>query len=240
MRLIAISLWLASALPAQNGAGWSWGAEVDFNSRYLWRGLTYSRGPVMQPWVWITSNRTTVSLWSSMVLNNEPRRGRFDQAFFSAARENRLGRWKIESALQGYYWQGFSGEANAKTLELSFRASRPVGPLGFFTSHTVDIGGFPGSYIADAGLEARKRFLGLDWDWSGMAAWANSTFNRNYIGVERHAVNYTEWSMAVTKRGKHGWYVRPHAEFVIITGASIRRAVHPKNILNAGLVIGRN
>lgn len=158
MRRLLLCLLLAAGLPAQNT---SWGAEADFNSRYVWRGLTYSRGPVFQPAFWVTRGRVTASLWSNMVLNHEPRRGQFDQVFFSATQERDQRGWKLEPTLQGYYWQGFRGESNAKTLELSFRASRPVGPLRFFTSHTVDIAGFPGSYIADAGLEGKKRRWGL-------------------------------------------------------------------------------
>lgn len=236
MRRLLLCLLLPLGLPGQTN---SWSAEADFNSRYVWRGLTYSRGPVFQPSFGVTRGRMTLSLWSNMALGQEPRRGHFDQLFFSVTGERDRQGWKLEPTLQGYYWQGFSGESNAKTLELSLRASRPAGPLRFFTSHTVDIAGFPGSYIADAGLEGKKRRWGFTWEANGMAAWANATFNRHYVGVERRALNYVQWSVAAIKYSKHGWYVRPHAEFVVVTGAPIRRAVEDSNLLVGGIAIGR-
>ena len=80
-------LWLLP--PASLWAkGTSWAAEVDFNSRYIWRGIAYSKGPVFQPAFSVTHSGFTVSIWSNMVLNNEPGRGRFDQVFFSACVAN--------------------------------------------------------------------------------------------------------------------------------------------------------
>jgi hypothetical protein len=136
----------------------------------------------------------TFSVWSNMVINNEPRRGQFDQVFFTGTSETNVSHWKMEPTVQGYYWQGFGGESNAKTLELSLRASRPVvGRLRFFTSHTVDIASFAGSYVADAGFEGKKRLWGLDWEGNAMIAWTNATFNRTYVGVSAHALNYSQW-----------------------------------------------
>lgn len=235
MRPLLLCLLLARGLAAQNTV---WGGEADFNSRYVWRGLTYSRGPVFQPAMWVTRGPVTASLWSNMALSREPRRGQFDQVFFSVTQERDQRGWKWEPTVQGYYWQGFSGESNAKTVELSVRASRPVGGLRFFTSQTVDVAGFAGSYVGDAGLEGKKSRWGFTWEASGLAAWANATFNRNYVGVERHALNYLQGSIAARKYSKRGWYVRPHAEFVVVAGPPIRRAVESRNLLVGGIAVG--
>jgi hypothetical protein len=147
-----------------------------------------------------------------MRINNEPHRGHFDQVFVNVSREMEVSRWKVEPTIQGWYWQGFDRESNAKTLELSVRASRPVGPFRLFTSHTVE-------------------------NW--LIAGANAAFNRTYLGVDTAALNYTQWGVAVTKHSKHGWYARPHAEVVITMAAPNRSAVDSRNLFNAGISIGR-
>jgi hypothetical protein len=100
----------------------SWAAEADFNNRYIWRGIAYSKGPVVQPSFSLTHRGFTVSIWSNMVLDNEPGRGRFDQVFFSVSREFRLACWRFEPTIQGYWWQGLRGESTANTLELSAKS----------------------------------------------------------------------------------------------------------------------
>lgn len=207
--------------------------------RYVWRGQAYSRSPVVQPWASAAWNRTTFTLWSNMVLNNEPRRGRFDQLFYSATQQIDRGKWKVEPTLQGYHWQGLGGESDVTTLELSARISHPLGPARIVTSHTLDVARFPGAYGGDAGIEWRTKKRGWDWELSSLAAWANARFNRVYIGADRQAMNYAQVTAAATKQWKGGWYVRPHVEFVTTVSGVIRRAVESKNIFNGGVAIGR-
>ena len=229
-------LLLPALLSAQNS---SWGTEADFNSRYLWRGIAYSRGPVFQPAFWLTHRGTTVSVWSNMVLNHEPRRGRFDQLVFSLSREYELTRWRLEPTFQGYIWQGLQGDGTARTLELSVKASHPLGPLRFVTSHTLDIASYRGSLISDAGLEGRRLFHRWQFESSATAGWANGAFNRTYTGVDHATVNYLQFTVSATRKSTGGWYVRPHAEFVTTLSGSIRQALGNRALANGGVAFGR-
>jgi hypothetical protein len=229
--------WLA--LPVTLAAqGATWGVEADFNGRYVWRGIAYSSGPVFQPAFWVTTHRITASVWSNMVLNNEPRQGRFDQLYFTLSREFHVGSWVVEPGLQGYTWQGLQGESNAKTLELAARVTRPVGPARLITSYTLDIAGFPGSFIADAGLGYQKELRSWDIEGSATAAWANRRFNNTYVGIDRSAVNYVQLAFSATRKFPKGWYIRPHAELVTITSNPVSRALDARTLANAGVAIG--
>src|SRR5215510_2372242 len=44
------------------------GAEMDFNSGYVWRGLLLNDGPVMHPSAWISKSGLTLLAWSSLPL----------------------------------------------------------------------------------------------------------------------------------------------------------------------------
>jgi hypothetical protein len=235
-----LPLWLLLLpISVRSQSTTSWGAEAEFNSRYLWRGIPYSKGPVFQPALWVTRGHTTVSIWSNMVLNNEPCRGRFDQLFFTVSRELQLGRWLFEPTLQGYTWQGLQDESNAKTVELSAKLSHRLGPVRLVTSHTIDIASFRGSFIADVGLVWKRPVHRWQVESSATTAWANHSFNSIYIGADRAALNYVQFTLSAERKSSHGWYIRPHADFVIILDSSIRRALDARTPAVAGLAVGR-
>lgn len=236
LRHVFLWLWLPASLWGQNT---SWGAEADFNYRYLWRGIAYSKGPVFQPAFWVTHRGVTASVWSNMVLNHEPGRGRFDQVFFTVSREFACGGFRIEPAFQGYSWRGLNSEGTANTVEVAGKLSRELGPLRAVAGATFDVASFRRSFIGDAGLEWKHTAGQWRFDASGTTAWANRVFNRTYIGVDRSAMNYVQLAAAATRKSRTGWYVRPHAEIVTILQDPIRRELGYRVVANGGLAFGR-
>lgn len=236
MRHLLLWLFLLGSLRAQNT---TWGVEADFNSRYIWRGIAYTNGPVFQPSFWVTVRGTTVSMWSSMVLDNEAHRGYFDQLFFTVSRELGAGGWRIAPALQGYTWQGLGGESTANALELSGRLSHPLGPVYFVSTQTVDVASFRGAFIADAGVEWKRSARRWSFVSSATAALANYTFNRTYVGADHAGMNYLQFALSATRKSPGGWYVRPHVEVVTIVSDSVSRALGNRALANAGLAFGR-
>jgi hypothetical protein len=236
MRPLLLCLFLPAVLVAQST---TWTAEADFNSRYLWRGIAYSKGPVFQPSFWVKHGNSTVSLWSNLVLNNEPKRGQFDQLFFTVSHELVFDRWRLEPAIQGYTWRGLRGESSATTAEVSVKLTRAIGPFRVVTSSTVDIASYRGAFIADAGLEWGRAARQWQLEASAITAWANSAFNRTYVGVDRNALNYLQFTVSATRKSKRGWYLRPHAEAAIVLSKEIARALNDRVLGNVGLAFGR-
>lgn len=214
------------------------GGEIDVNSRYIWRGIDYSNGPVVQPYLWATWNTTTLTAWSSMPVSSEPGRGTFDQLFVSVSHEMAIGPWQFEPALQGYSWRGMMDETTTRTLELAGRLSRPLGPLLLTMSHAFDVTSYAGSWIADAGIAWERTTPRWQLEASLSTAWANGKFNRVYVGAPAPAVNNVQFTVAGTRYGRRGWYVQPHAEFVGITAPSVRRALEARTLMNAGISVG--
>ena len=48
----------------------SYGAEADFHSAYVWRGIVLDDQPVTQPSAWISARGFTLTAWSSLALTN--------------------------------------------------------------------------------------------------------------------------------------------------------------------------
>src|SRR5262245_19688499 len=61
----------------------TYGFETDFNSRYVWRGIALSQGPVEQTTAWVSISGFTFYTWGNMAFKNGPQRGGFNQGEFS-------------------------------------------------------------------------------------------------------------------------------------------------------------
>jgi hypothetical protein len=68
------------------------------------------------------------------------------------------------------------------------------------TSGTVDVASFPGSFIGDAGAEWKHSVHQWQFESSATTAWANGVFNRTYIGLDRAAMNYLEFTLSATRK----------------------------------------
>jgi hypothetical protein len=238
-RALALLATACACASAQSTGGWTWGAENDFNSRYLWRGIPYSAGPVMQPYAFVSRAGLTVSCWSNFVLNNEPQRGTFNQAFLTAEYKWERGRWRVEPALQGWYYVGPDGQASS-TMETALRLSAGAGPVRLTTSQLLDVLDYRGSYLGDAGILWERRLGRGATVSSGVSVvWASGLFNATYAGAARRGGwNSLAWESAVTLPLEHGWYLRPHVEYNRIVSGPLGVALGGRNFVNFGLAAG--
>ena len=63
----------AAETPAQvtdKESTFTYGAEMDFNSSYVWRGLLLDDGPVGQPSAWISAFGFTFTAWSNVAMTS--------------------------------------------------------------------------------------------------------------------------------------------------------------------------
>ncbi len=55
---------------AGDGTGLSFGTDIAFNSKYLWRGIESNEDPVFQPDVWMSYGGLTATVWGNLELTN--------------------------------------------------------------------------------------------------------------------------------------------------------------------------
>lgn len=215
------------------------GVEADVNSRYIWRGMPYSEGPVLQPYAWFTHAGTVASVWSNLEMGSGARPWEPDQLFFTLTREYAQRGWRVEPTFQGYTWRGAPGEANASTLELSAKASHPVGAVTLVTVHTLDIASYLGAYVVDAGVARADAVQAWKIESNALLTWANGPFNRNYIGTSGGSLNNVQLTVAGLRTSSRRWYVRPHAELVWTLDGDVADLLGRRLRANAGIAVGR-
>jgi hypothetical protein len=68
LRVAAIASIIASPAAALE---LSWGAEADVVSDYVWRGMVFSKGFVLEPYAYVSAYGVTPALWANVQLQDE-------------------------------------------------------------------------------------------------------------------------------------------------------------------------
>jgi hypothetical protein len=144
------------------------GVEFDVLSKYLWRGIPYSRGKVLWSTAWVSTHGFTVTIFTNTDKQWSPHWNEFD---FAAAYERSFGRVTLTGSynLYSYYDNTLFDGSEAgtyRTSELIARAGVSAGPGEAFTTHAFDIQHFKGSYYAEAGYKV-ERDIDSKWTMSG-------------------------------------------------------------------------
>ena len=217
----------------------TYGAEMDFNSRYVWRGLLLDDGPVGQPSAWISAFGFTLTAWSSVAMTDASGVAGLNSGGLILAYDRDWEKLKLEAALDAYIGRMSSDIESRNTMESSLKLSYPAGPLRIFTTHAFDVLAYRGSYFGEAGVEyARQITKSTEFTISARSGWASAKFNDVYIGVNKSAFNYVGVEGSLTYYLGRRMYFRPHVEFSSITDRILREQLAPANIVSFGLAFG--
>jgi len=217
----------------------TYGAEMDFNSRYVWRGLLLDDGPIGQSSAWISAFGFTLTAWSNVAMTNTSGGSGLQSGGLTMAYNRDWEKLKIEAAIEAYTGQQAPDIEAQNTMESSLKLSYPAGPLRIFTTHAFDVLAYRGSYFGEAGLEYAKQITkSTEFTISVRSGWASSKFNDVYIGVNKSAFNFVGVEGSLTYYLGRRMYFRPHVEFSSITDRMLRGQLAPANIVNFGLAFG--
>jgi hypothetical protein len=219
-------------------ATFTYGAETDFNSNYVWRGLLLD-GPVEQPSAWVSAFGFSLTAWSNVSLTSAYGGAGLNAGGLTLAYERDWEKFKIEAALDAYIGRQSSDIESQNTIEGSLSLSYPVGPLRIFTTHAFDVLAYRGSYFGEAGLEYERQVTeSTEFTISVRSGWASSKFNDVYIGVNKSAFNFVGAEVSLTHYLGSRMYFRPHIEFSSITDQRLRGQLSSANIFTFGLAFG--
>ena len=215
---------------------WEIGAEIDFNSQYIWRGMEYSKGAIMNPQAWITWKEWTFYVWSNMVLNDEPTQGDFNEFDYYLTYSKELGKFTLEPSV--VYYMYLDQEDSPDTAEASIYLSYDFSPFEIFTRHTVDFVAYDWAYFIENGVTYTQELNDkLSFESTVSVGNGNNRFNKAYVGVNENAWNYIEFDFSFTYNITDNVYVRPHAEYVVILDHDLRNELD-NTVFNAGGAIG--
>jgi hypothetical protein len=219
-------------------ATFTYGAEMDFKSGYVWRGLLLD-GPVEQSSAWISAFGFTLTGWSNVALTNTSGGAGLNSGGLFLTYERDWEKLKMEASLDAYMGRQSSDIESRNTMEGSLGLSYPVGPLRIFTTHAFDVLAYRGSYFGEAGLEYERQVTkNTEFTISVRSGWASAKFNDVYIGVDKSAFNFVGAEVSGAYYLGPSMYLQPHIEFSSITDQRLRGQLSPANIITFGLAFG--
>jgi hypothetical protein len=217
----------------------AYGLETDFSSRYVFRGIPYSQGPVTQSMAWTELSGLTVYGWGNLVLSPAPLQESLDEIDLGVSYARQVGRLLLEPALDVYLYRGPPPFSVPSTGEASLRLSHPVGPTRVFTKQVLDVGRYPGAYFGEAGLSAEH---GLGRSVTVGAAlsvgWASGRFNQAYFKVPKPALNLVAAEVALTWAPSDRVHLRPHLELTRIPDGELSSGLESPHTVSFGLAVG--
>jgi hypothetical protein len=217
------------------------GVELDGNSRYVWRGLAFSEGPVLQPSAWVSLAGFTLTPWANFAFREDDARAGFNELDFTLDYSRDISNLTVNPSFSAYL---YPNQPDAPpTGELALVLSYPVGPVSIFTDHSVDLIATPGAYFGDAGLSFETELIpSLAVEASAYAGWGSARFNEAYIDtvVNRATLNVAGTDLALTWSACGLFYLRPHAGLSVLLDRELRAAVPNPLLITGGLAIGRD
>jgi hypothetical protein len=216
----------------------SFGAELDGNSRYVWRGLAFSEGPVLQPSAWVSLAGFTLTPWANFAFREDDAPAGFNELDFTLDYSRDVSDLTVNPSFSIYLYPNQSDAP--PTGELALALSYPVGPVSIFTDHSIDLIAAPGAYFGDAGLSFETELVpSLTLEASAYAGWGSARFNDVNVDVNRAALNVGGADFALTWSPGGRFYLRPHVAFSSLLDAGLREATERPFNVTAGLAVGR-
>jgi hypothetical protein len=217
----------------------SFGAELDGNSRYVWRGLALSDGPVLQPSASVSLAGFSLTPLANFAFREGDTPSGFNEMDVTLDYSRDVFNLTVDPSFSLYL---YPNQADAPpTGELALALSYPVGPVSVFTDHSVDLIATPGAYFGDAGLSFERDLVqNLAVEASASAGWGSARFNEANVGVNRAALNLGGADLALTWSPGGLFYLRPHAALSVLLDRELRAAVANPLLITGGLAIGRD
>jgi hypothetical protein len=252
--ILGLTLILGSAAAGfgqdeQISKGGTSGAEFDFNSKYIWRSLAFSKGAVGQPSAFIGYAGLTFQIWSNFVLNRaDPNLHRFNEIDYRLSYQYDIGDFTIAPAFTLYSYPNQSAGDIPITGEAEIQVAYALGALTLETTHFFDVWSNKGGYVGEVGLQFEKEAgAGLTLNAAARLIFANAKFNSYYIRAGTPgAINSLVLEAGATYAFRGGFYIRPHFEYNAILDSALRAAVEisdwvslrKPDLFNFGIAIG--
>jgi hypothetical protein len=226
----------ANDLNSDENPSYSFGLETDFNSQYIWRGISFNKGFIIQPSPWISFSDFTLSIWGNFPLY-DVNSYEGDEIDFCAAYLFSFESLSLETSLNYY---NYPGQLEApSTAEGNLKFSYKISGWDIYSNFNFDVLEYSGSFASDAGMsyEINLKETAISVDLN--AGWAGRKFNQVYINpeYERSSINYLIISISANYYLTDQIYLKPHIEYCSILNAVLAE-VSGNHLSNFGVLVG--
>lgn len=241
-RILRAAVLAAVLVPPSAALELSYGAEADFVSDYVWRGMVFSKGFVLEPYAYASAYGITPALWANVQLQDEY--NTLDEIDFIISYGHSFAALSMEVGYVYYYLPEFKyeeteGGENAEVVTTDPTDTHDVfvvldyavlPVLSVYSDHYLTVAGNPGGYYFDVGLgfgHGLNDDLGLDAYFE--AGVGSSNFNDYNMGEHKTALNLVETGVSATARFLGVLYVRPHLSYTTLVDSDLREAAGEGN-----------
>jgi hypothetical protein len=242
--------WLGFAATMAGGAGWALvglgaeasgparavTAEADLSSRYIWRGLAFSPGAVIQPSVALAAGDVGLTLWFNCDLAPPDRTPAWNETDFTVSYSRSWGAWTLGATAQAYLYPSSLDQPD--TAELVLEAGWESGEFELLLRQTVDVVAYPGAYYGEL-VPSWTRDLGAGFEFTATAtlAWATEDFTAAYAGMAAGGFHLVGAEAALRWSLTPQWVLRPHAAVSHLLMDPLRRGRSEPDFVWGGLAL---
>lgn len=231
--LLALALFgrRARADDGEVGAG----AESTAQSRFIWRGVAWSRGPVLQPSAWGSAMGLTADVSCNFMLGHEAR-GQPSAIVASVVRDFA---WRSLRVKPGFFlYELPHARAPARTAEASFEAGIDLGEVSLTTTHALDVGTHPRAYFGTAGIELEPEVGPLTIELATDVGWGSAELHREYFHRGATGLSVAEAKVAARYEVNDLLYFVLHAEGSALLSNALRASGAESTLAAAGATVG--
>jgi hypothetical protein len=215
----------------------SYGAEVDVASRYVLRGLVWSKYPVLQPSARVSEYGATLGVAGSAYMGSEPGIDySFSELDLSGRYDLTLGAATISPTVGAYLYPH-----STSTAEVGATVTYDLSVVALMTHQFIDVIDNAGGYFADVGV-ARGQPLGsrVRLDAAASLAWCSGSYGRYYI---EDTISGMHWNAAqldssLTFTATPALYFRLHGTASRMLETHLRHLGPEENIFSGGVAMG--
>jgi len=215
----------------------TFGIETDFANQYIWRGISYNKGLLVEPSPWISYSNFTLSIWGNLPAH-DVNSAEGNEIDFTASYLKEFEDLSFEPSFNYYTYPG--QEEAPPTGEGNLKISYKIFESEVYTNLTLDVVEYPGSACSDLGITHQfdlsdKFNFSLDLN----TGCANKKFNRAYINPESagNSFNYVALSISSNYYLNEIVYIKPHIENFIITSPDLKE-ISGNSLWNFGVTAG--
>jgi hypothetical protein len=223
--LMALSMFVVSAF-GQDVAGVSpapkinYGADVDFASHYVFRGIQMTEDSVFQPSVWFAVGPATLKVWGNMPLEEAPNEKRFTELRYSGSYAASCGKLGLTTTITLYEYPNTS---RSNTAEAQLTIAYPYNNFVFFANNIIDLQEVTGGYACEFGFLYNQPIAPkLVGNAAVLAVYTNSKYTEAITGVNDEGIFALAADIGLTYDLTCGFYVRPHILLTSLTMDGVR------------------
>ncbi len=194
--------------------------ESLFVNKYLWRGITYDEGLVIQPSLTMYQNNWTLMFWGNYVVSDSYDDVKNHEFDIYVQYDFEFGDLTLSPNILFYSYPQQDAES---TFELSLAGEYSLGDFSIGTSLSTDIK-LGKSYLFGYHSVGYTKELGetLELNASGGFGWGTENFNEYYIGIKKSGLNYIYSNISLSYKMLNNVSLKPYAEVYFNTDSEYK------------------